>query len=264
MPVWTWKKGESEETRIEWDCKEIQRLLNRHNESSRHLEAKDLIAKCVTVKTQKSEKKNNESFFRVEMVGVKDKLLDSIKVKTFLEEVAPLPFETAQFHFGNKIDEWLRKEVTDYQTYRIFLNDSLLKKRYCRTLPIRGKHDDELTGFDKFNIQDRQEKVIARGWLGLRRDNLGAILPASGCGSLRVRVGNILIGDASLLNSCFSGSDVRFNRYLVGKIHIITRDLVPNGRRDDFQDSEMKTDFFAKCGKICRSAYKENPQGLGT
>ena len=247
-------KGESDESCVEWDCREIQKLLNRHNDTSRHLEAKDLIAKCVTVKSQKSDKGNKESFFRVEMIGVKrekSKLLDIVKVRSYIEKVAPLPFDTLQFHFGKKIDAWLRKEIADYQTYRIFLDDSLLKKCYSMTLPVHNKPPDELTGYDEIDIQDRQGKVIARGWLGIRKDNLGAILPTSGLDSLRVRVGNILIGDAPLLDPCFgAGTNARFNGYLVGEIHIVARDLVPNGRRDDFEDSEMKTDFLRGVEKI--------------
>jgi len=254
-------KGESDETRITWDCREVQRLLNRHNDCSRHLEAKDLIAQCVTVKSQKSIKGIKESFFRVEMIGVKsvkDKLLDLPRVKSYLEEVAPIPFHTHNFHFGKQIDAWLRKEVADYQTYRIFLDDSLLTKRYCLTLPIHSKQPDELTGYEKIDIQDRQGKVIARGWLGVRKDNIGTVLPSSGIDSLRVRAGNILVGDAALLDPCFGGgTNDRFNGYLVGEIHITARDLVLNGRRDDFQDSEMKTDFLRGVEKIILPLTKE-------
>ena len=251
-------KGESEETSVIWNCREVQRLLNRQNESSRHLEAKDLIAKCVAVKVQKSSKGIKESFFRVEMTGVKsvkDKLLDLLRVKSYLEEVAPIPFNVSQFHFGKQLDEWLRKDVADYQTYRIFLNDSLLHKRYSLTLPIHNKPSDGLTECKKIEIQDRQGKVIARGWLGVRRDNIGAVLRTSGFDSLRVRTGNILIGDATLLDPCFR--EARFNGYLIGEIHVTTRDLIPNGRRDDFQDSEMKTDFLLGVEKIVHSLEKK-------
>jgi molecular chaperone HtpG len=70
-----------------------------------------------------------------------------------------------------------------------------------------------------------------------------------------LRVGNILVGDASLLDSCFP--QARFNGYTVGEIHVTTRDLVPNGRRDDFQDSEMKTDFLLGVEKIAYPIEKK-------
>ena len=251
-------KDESEETIVEWNCSEVQRLLDRKNDNSRHLEAKELIAKCVTSKKQNSKRKIGESFFRIEMSGVKSvkgKLLDFPKVKSYLEEVAPIPFDPQQLHFGKQLDEWLRKEITDYHTYRIFLDDSLLVKKYKRTLPAHQNKTDELAGYEKIDIQDRQEKVIARGWIGVRKDNLGAVLRASGFDSLRVRVGNILIGEASLLDPCFH--QTRFNGYLVGEIHVTTRELVPNGRRDDFQESEMKADFLRGVERIVHPLEKK-------
>jgi molecular chaperone HtpG len=89
----------------------------------------------------------------------------------------------------------------------------------------------------------------------IRKDNIGAVTRASGFDSLRVRVGNILIGDASLLDSCFR--EARFNGYLVGEIHVATGDLIPNGRRDDFQDSEMKTDFLLGVEKVVHPLEKK-------
>ena len=244
-------KGETSETIVVWDCAEVRKLLNRHNANARHLEAKDLIAKCVTVETKISNKKIDESFFRVNMFSirsVKGELLDLPKVKSYLEEVAPIPFDIHQLHFGKELDGWLRKEVPNYQTYRIFLNDSLLTKNYTRTLQIHGSKTDVLINYEKIDIQDRQDKIIARGWLGVRKESIGAVLRVSG---LRVRVGNILIGDEKLLDPCFGGgTNDRFNRYLVGEIHVAAPELIPNGRRDDFQDSEVKSDFLHGVEKI--------------
>jgi molecular chaperone HtpG len=62
-------------------------------------------------------------------------------------------------------------------------------------------------------------------------------------------------GNAQLLDPCFSQD--RFNGYLVGEIHVMTRDLIPNGRRDDFQDSEMKTDFLQGVEKIVHPLVKK-------
>jgi molecular chaperone HtpG len=259
----TKSKGDTDESRIEWNCSEIQTLLNRKNNSSRGLEAKDLIAKCVSATQIKSERKQNESFFRVEMTGVrsaKGELLDITQVRSYLEETAPLPFDSTQLFFGNDLDNWLRKEVPDYNTYRIFLNDSLLKKKYTQTLAIHNNKKDELAGYEKISIDDRHGKIIARGWLGQRKENIGTILVSSGVNSLRVRVGNILLGNKSLLDPCFKQD--RFNGYLVGEIHITSSALTPNGRRDDLQDSEMKSDFFSGVTKLVvpleKKAYKDS------
>ncbi len=255
-------KGESAETRVEWDCQKIQTMLNRHDSRFQHIEAKNLIALCVKVETQESSKKTDKSFFRVEMFGVKSvkgELLDGLKVRSYIENVAPLPFDTTKLHCAKKVDEWLVKEIPNYQTYQIFLNDSLLKKTYSQSLPIHGKQSaDTLTDYEEIEIQDRQGKIIARGWRGIRQENIGAILSSSGFAGLRVRVGNILIGDEKLLDSCFGGnSNDRFNGYQVGEIHVTASELIPNGRRDDFQDSEIKNDFLNGVSKIAVDLVKE-------
>ena len=159
----------------------------------------------------------------LDVKSVKDVLLDFPSARSYIEKVAPLPFDHSQLHFGKELDAWLRKEVYNYQTYRIFLNDFPLTKKYTRTLPVtkmKGMDKDELTGYEKIDIQDRQGKVIARCWLGIRKNNIGQVLNSSHFDSLRVRAGNILVGDENLLDSCFRQS--RFNGYLVGEIHITT------------------------------------------
>ena len=52
----------------------------------------------------------------------------------------------------------------------------------------------------------------------------------------RVRKGNILIGDSKTLNGIFKES--RFNGWTQGEIFIVTDKLVPNARRDDFEQNE--------------------------
>ena len=251
-------KGETEETRVVWDCKKVQQMLDRSNIHSRGIEVQQLIEKCVSVETPLSGRKKNESFFRVEMVGVRSalgELLDYPKVASYLAEHAPVPFDEQKLFFGSELDAWLRGEVPNYNTYRIFINDSLIKKPYAQTLPLREKKTDGLTHYEKFNIVDRQDKVIARGWYGVRKDNIGQIASQQGIDSLRVRVGNILIGDATLVDQCFRES--RFNGYLVGEIHIVSPMLVPNARRDDFEDSLMKSDFISDVRRIVEPLAKK-------
>ena len=58
---------------------------------------------------------------------------------------------------------------------------------------------------------------------------------------LRLRCGNILIGNKETLSGFFR--ERRFNNYLVGEIHVCVDELIPNSRRDDFEDSSVKDEF---------------------
>lgn len=50
---------------------------------------------------------------------------------------------------------------------------------------------------------------------------------------LRIRVGNILVGDGTSLNQLFK--DSRFNGWVVGEVHVTSSELILNARRDDFE-----------------------------
>lgn len=61
---------------------------------------------------------------------------------------------------------------------------------------------------------------------------------------MRVRKGNILIGDNRTLNNIFRES--RFNGWTQGELFIVTDDLIPNARRDDFEQNEAYYKFIEK------------------
>ena len=63
----------------------------------------------------------------------------------------------------------------------------------------------------------------AYGWYGKRRELLGAVTKSEMSSGIRVRVGNIQIGDNHLLDDCYRES--RFNSYMVGEIHVACKDL---------------------------------------
>ena len=60
------------------------------------------------------------------------------------------------------------------------------------------------------------------------------------CG-FRVRKGNILIGDSKTIDGIFR--EARFNGWTQGEIFILTDKLVPNARRDDFEQNDAYVEF---------------------
>lgn len=80
-----------------------------------------------------------------------------------------------------------------------------------------------------------------------QKNLLGSIKRGEGYSGIRVRVGNILIGDGHLLDRCFR--EERFNSYMIGEIYVFSSNLIPNSRRDDFIDNETKTLFYNEIEK---------------
>jgi len=64
---------------------------------------------------------------------------------------------------------------------------------------------------------------------------MGAIPNKALIGGLRARVGNIMIDDKNLFRDCFS--EARFSSWTMGEIHVLDNRIIPNGRRDGFEEN---------------------------
>lgn len=61
---------------------------------------------------------------------------------------------------------------------------------------------------------------------------------------IRLRKGNIQLGGSSVLNSIFR--DSRFNGWLIGELHLISPEFIPNARRDNIEKTKAYYDLQAK------------------
>jgi hypothetical protein len=71
---------------------------------------------------------------------------------------------------------------------------------------------------------------------------------------LRLRVGNIQVGDDRLLEDLFP--EPRFNSWSVGEIHIIDARIVPNGRRDQFEHNTHYFNLLSHLTPLARELSK--------
>jgi molecular chaperone HtpG len=92
---------------------------------------------------------------------------------------------------------------------------------------------DDITKMMYFDITIDGE-LYALGWYG----DCGwyGSLSEKEISGIRVRKGNILIGDNKTLNGIFR--EARFNGWTQGELFIITDKLIPNARRDDFEQNQ--------------------------
>ena len=198
----------------------------------------------ITKFSQNKLTKKTGSYFKVVLEGVtsfKNYLFDIQKIKNYLSEIAPLPFDREEFSYADSIDDYLSQRLSLYGQYDILLNGEPLYKPYKNMIWITKKELDIIDEVQFFEIMIDDEPG-AFGWYGLRRDLLGSIAKAERSSGIKVRRGNILIGDSQMLSPCFR--EPRFNSYMVGEIHIDSDKLTPNSRRDDFVDNEYKAVFY--------------------
>ena len=92
--------------------------------------------------------------------------------------------------------------------------------------------NDEILGLEFFEVRVDDE-LFALGWYG--DCNWFGSLSENEISGMRVRKGNILIGDNKTLNMIFKES--RFNGWTQGELFVVTDKLIPNARRDDFEQN---------------------------
>ena len=177
-------------------------------------------------------------YFKVIMEGVDDssKLTDCEEVLSYLSQNVPVPYDP-KFTWGKEIVKRLKAEGYYEPKYNVFLTYG------DKTIPVYKPYQDEFLVDKTKNIVDKildinivklvdsSDNLIAIGWLA-KTSYLGSIYDRSVKG-IRLRKGNILIGDHQTLNVVFK--DARFNGWSIGEIFAVDSKLIPNARRDNFE-----------------------------
>jgi hypothetical protein len=87
----------------------------------------------------------------------------------------------------------------------------------------------------------RDGGVAAVTWI-LHHDYRGALPQSSFVDGWRFRCGDIQVGDNTLLQACFPAS--RFNAWCVAETHVLDPRILPNGRRDHFEQNNFYFDLI--------------------
>ncbi|MTI53745.1 ATP-binding protein [Geosporobacter ferrireducens] len=231
-------KGERQKSIVSFDCVRLKQLL-----IPGQYEEYDLPRVLSEITDHKKEIESVDShYFRVVLEGVQDVdgILDEEEVKDYLSQVAPLPFEKDDFKWGRKIENKLNSLGITIPHYNIYIEgeegeDQLFKVNSDAFLSDKTKKIvDEIKEIEVLDFYDEDNNLQAVIWYSLSNFN-GTILDESKKG-IRLRKGNILIGDKTTLNGIFK--EDRFNGWFQGEVHIFDENIIPNARRDDFERNE--------------------------
>ena len=224
--------GEDKRTVIEFDAKALcERMMNE----SVDIDLLSLIADVVTVKVEQEARTNH--YFNVILNGVEDtdEILDVDKIRQYLEQVAPVGFDKS-FGWGKIIKSKLRVFGFVPSSYNLFVGDGKdhiqVAKAYRDTVVSDRlrKLDDNICEIDTKEFTYDGETVA---YLWYAKTSFHGTLQDEAIKGIRVRKGNILIGDKTTLNYVFK--DERFNGWLLGELHILSDRLIPNARRDEME-----------------------------
>lgn len=239
--------GDTKPREMIWNGRRLKELL-RDTTFAKALN--ETIREIATVRPLPAEE-YPEHFFEVELCGIvrlkNDVLMNEDIVRAYLSQVAPVPF-APDFTQSETINSFLAEHKLGTS---IMLDmpeaGGFIYRPHSNLMRVSQNLVSEMKDVETFAIPDSDGNVAAVGWL-LHHDYLGAISRASLVGGLRMRVGNIQVGDDSLAAQAFTES--RFNSWSIGEIHIVSRKIIPNGRRDDFEANIHWHDLLGKLAPI--------------
>lgn len=226
--------GEAKVSELRWDCRQLKSALRAIDEDMGIAQLIRQVTELQRVEISDAP----ERFFEVEMRGIvrlrNDRLMSPAAIGEYLSQVAPLPF-SPKFRFGEQITEALSHHVgLGVLDIRIDGAAEPLYRPHRDRLALEGKADINFEGIDLIEIPGIDGEAAAVGWV-LHHEYEGAVSTGTLVKGLRLRAGNVQIGDHTLLEDLFP--EPRFNVWSVGEVHVLDRKVVPNGRRDHFEQN---------------------------
>jgi len=225
-------EGDTKIVEVSWNSRALKEKMRDLNYSG---SLSDIIREVVTY-TEKPATDKAERFFEVELRKVgrlkNDLLMNEQAIRSYLSQVAPVPFHP-DFSFGEKIQSFLSGRGIR-PPIRIDLNDNAgpIYHRARNTIELNPKTTDTLRGIEFVEITGDDGELAAFGWIG-DHAYMGAVPKKLGMAGIRLRAGNIQVGDESLLAPLYP--EQRFANWTIGDIHVASKKIIPNGRRDDFE-----------------------------
>ncbi|MCB1193817.1 MAG: ATP-binding protein [Leptospiraceae bacterium] len=244
-------KGEKEKTIMHWDSKKLKSILSN---ASKKEEAWEVIDKVTDFDFE--VEKAEEHYFKVILENVtNDFLLEVENIKEYLSMVAPVPLPVG-FSLKNDIYQFIKDNKYPLDEYIINLNNEQLFKAYTTTMYTYNEKGDRLRLKDKngkdyeifdirtFEMKLPNSELLGWGWYGISEFPMQIPEKGNPARGLRLRKHNIQIGTENTLVSLHR--EDRGNFYFFGEIHAVHKDLIPNGRRDNFKTENETYKFFTK------------------
>lgn len=243
-------EGENVMTEVRWDGRRLRTLLA--DAGSGDLAA--VVAAVVDVRVVPA-RDEAARFFEVEIGRIVrqrgDRLLDPTAVEAYLAQIAPIPF-SSQFRHGPAITDALRAAGPLGEFQVTIDGGEPITRPHRDAIPL-GASETKVHDLTLIELPALDGGLAAIGWFA-HHEYKGAIPAAALVKGVRVRVGNIQVGDHTILEEVFPES--RFNSWTVGEVHILDRRIVPNGRRDKFEANAHYANLVNQLSPIGRDVAR--------
>ena len=238
---------------VSWSAVKLRTFLERR---SGRAGVEAALDETVLVARRPPEKGEGRHFFRVILKGVRrfhrDDLMNVVRMETYLRQVTPVPFNGDEFPFAPEVERHL-STVPGYRSFPVLLNGGKLYRTHRRTIEVSSQRIDEIRGVELFDIPGPNGRRIGRGWYAVT-NCLASVPPREAMRGIRVRQGNIEIGDEYFLADCFL--ERRFATWHIGELHV-DYSLRPNARRDGFEEGKGTEALLEHGARLCRHLSRQ-------
>lgn len=249
-------QGENVATQVVIDASKLSEVLADDSQSD--ITVIDVLESVYSVSS--IPERENAHYFSVQLDGVdtNSRLLSYTDVEEYLTQNAPVPYST-DFVWGKEIVKRLQNEGLKIDAYNISLeygthSTAIYKPYKDKFIVDKGKNiTDSVQDIQIIKIPHDNETLTAIGWLA-KTNYKGSIYDKTIKG-IRLRKGNILIGDYQTLNVVFK--DARFNGWSIGEIFVVDKLLIPNARRDNFEKNSAYFSLFEQLMTIAAEITRD-------
>lgn len=246
--------GEDVATVVEFDCGRLRSFMRP---SADYQDVRDVIRQCSTSETRTAPVEAHGT--EVEMVGLTGVGLEFAvieKLVPYLRQVCPTDYSD-RFTFAPRIRSFAA-------TVGHPIGSIEVETRYKREkTQILKAYDDQTPTSDARKPSTVSDIELINnaelGWHGwIARSNFKGELTDDMVAGVRFRMKNIQIDGSDLIETLGSeltlgGTEGRLQRYAVGEIFITNPAVIPNARRDGFEDSgdwrQIRNDIKIKVAK---------------
>lgn len=227
--------GERIESVVSINAKQLRNDLYSTQEND---SLEETFKNAVTI--ERRETKKSKHFFSVELINVQDidNILNEQAITEYVSQVAPVPF-SPNFKWKDLIISKMKYFGYAITEYNISIGDEKRQKQ------IFKNYEDKFIADRTRKVEDTIEDVnvipiinnnvtIALLWHAKTR--FSGTVQNSFIRGIRMRKGNIQLGDKNVLNQIFK--DERFNGWMVGELHLLAEELIPNARRDNIEKND--------------------------
>jgi histidine kinase/DNA gyrase B/HSP90-like ATPase len=246
-------QGELHISEMRWDCRKLKTILLSANAAT---DLQSVVKEVVSIRKLPAGD-DADHFFEVELKSIirhkNDRLLNPAAVADYVAQVAPAPFHP-DFRFAGDIVAALRPHVplADLHVTVTGLNEPVFRP-LRNELILSETETDSFADVQIFDLPGLDGRPAAIGWI-LHHGYSGAIPHSNLVKGLRLRAGNIQVGENALLEELFT--EPRFNSWSVGEVHVLDARVVPNGRRDHFEQNTHYNNLLNQIAPYAREISK--------